>query len=205
MDTSSTPSTSGRIVDALVGLMAEHGIEAVTVREVAKAAGVAIGTVQYHYPSRTELVAGAFAEVVARTRSRLEACELGSDPRANLVAVLSQLLPLDEPRAVEARVMVGFGAAAAHDPELARIQAELLRDIRAALVDGFTAVQGGHRGGPEPTVLATAALALVDGLALQSVSSGSAPDPSAEQVLEAFVNMCTHAVSAEPAPRVVTG
>lgn len=157
--------------------MAEHGIEKVSVREVAAAAGVAIGTVQYHFPNRTSLLTGAFAEVVRRTRERVaEVCTTG-DATADLAGVLTQLLPLDELRVNEAKVMVGFAAAAVHDQHLAVIQRDLLAEIRAELAVAFRGLLADAAPPAQPEELAMVALAVVDGLALHHVSTRGGLSP----------------------------
>lgn len=159
--------------------MADHGIEKVSVREVASAAGVAIGTVQYHFPNRTTLLSGAFAEVVRRTSERLSGARPTGDTALDLANVLTQLLPVDEPRVTEAKVMVGFAAAAVHDPHLAAIQRDLLTEVRAELAAGFRRLLGDAPALVRPADLAMISLALVDGLALHHVSTGGTVSPDA--------------------------
>jgi AcrR family transcriptional regulator len=64
-----------RIVAAARELLATHGVEA-SLREIARRAGVGVGTLYRHFPTREELVdavlADAFADVLARGRAALE-------------------------------------------------------------------------------------------------------------------------------------
>lgn len=55
-----------RILDAVVGLLAEHGISGVSMRAVARSAGVALGLVNYYYADKTGLVCAALRRVEER-------------------------------------------------------------------------------------------------------------------------------------------
>lgn len=185
MASPSTPSTSAVILEALLTVVDEQGLDRVTVREVAREAGVSIGAVQHHFPTKEAMVSAAFAEVVRRIRERVAAHVAASDDvRANLRAVLHELLPLDERRRSEARVQVAFAARAATAPALAELQGVILAEVRAGLAEAFAALLGQEPTAPAPRRAATVALALVDGLAQHAVSV--AVPPGAEELVDAL-------------------
>lgn len=164
--------TGAKILDALLQIVGERGLEHATVREVAAASGVAIGTVQHHFPSKDALMAAAFAEVVRRITDRVEAKVAASaDVRGNLRAVLAELLPLDERRATEARIQIAFAARAATAPSLAAQQRAVLTTVHDALSAAFALACGQGAGSAETRRAAHAALAVTDGLAMHAVSS----------------------------------
>lgn len=163
------------ITDALLGIVAERGLDEVSVREVAGRAQVSIGTVQHYFPTKDRMLAAAYDQVVAGIRSRLEAVEIGPDVRANLSAVLTQLLPLDKRRAVESRIHLAFAARAATMPALAETQRAVLAEIHTALTRAFALAWGLRDSHPRCTLAAHAAIAAADGLALHAVSSGGWP------------------------------
>jgi AcrR family transcriptional regulator len=168
-DASARPGTRQQLTDAMLAIVAADGLDRLSVREVAAAVGVSIGTVQHHFPSKNAMLAAAYGEVVARLRARLTAVRLGADVRRNLVAVLQELLPVDDRRAAETRVHLAFAARAATMPALAEIQREALAEMHAALIEAFR-LAGRTRA--ESARAAHAALAVADGLALHAVSSG---------------------------------
>ncbi|MGL5817052.1 MAG: TetR/AcrR family transcriptional regulator, partial [Phycicoccus sp.] len=53
------PAPSARIVDAVIDLVAERGMEGVSVRAVAGRAGVSIGAVQHHFPTKEAMLLAA--------------------------------------------------------------------------------------------------------------------------------------------------
>src|SRR5262245_136809 len=126
---SSPPRKETAVTDALLHIVAERGLDRVSVREVAAVANVSIGTVQHYFPTKDRMLAAAYEEVVRRIRSRLEAVKLGADVRQNLSAVLAELLPLDARRVAESRVHLAFAARAATMPELAQTQRVALAEI----------------------------------------------------------------------------
>lgn len=161
------------LTDALLRIVAERGLDEVSIREVASAAGVSIGTVQHYFPTKDDMLAAAFNEVVQRIRTRITSVTLGTDVRRNMSAVLRELLPLDDRRAEEARIVVAFAARAATSPALADIQQTVLTAINEELTEAFMLAAAGRATAEQCTLAAHVAVAAADGLALHAVSSGS--------------------------------
>ena len=59
-----------QLTDVVLGITATGGLDQVSVREVAGAAGVSIGTVQHYFATKDEMLVFAFRQVVERTRAR---------------------------------------------------------------------------------------------------------------------------------------
>lgn len=159
--TSTPPDRRAELAEVLLELTAEQGLDAVSVREVAKRAGVSIGTVQHWFPTKDDMLAGAFEVVVTAARGRLGDLPREGDLRRRLTAALRELLPLDERRRAEAVVTAAFAARAAVTPRLRDLQAALLADLRRELTEVL---------GPGSTAAAAMLLAVADGLALHEVS-----------------------------------
>jgi AcrR family transcriptional regulator len=129
------------IADALMRVAAEQGLEAVSLRHVATAAGVSAGMVQHYFSTKDEMM--AFAIDVVRERGQARVAEamaaLGADPspRSQLRTMLAALLPLDEPAGNDGRVALAFLAYTAVRPEagagLRADTAELIRFIAGLL------------------------------------------------------------------------
>lgn len=164
-----SPSRRDGLVAAVVRLVGDRGLDAVSVREVASAAGVSIGTVQHYFPTKDDLLTGAFEQVVADTRARLLRIRVGPTERDTMRRALSELLPVDRRRTAEARVYLAFAARATVAPLLQPVQRRLLDDIRVEIAAVLTSARGGDSTGAalDAHLLAS----LVDGLLLSAVSA----------------------------------
>lgn len=156
------------LTDALLGIVADRGLDQVSVREVASAAGVSVGTVQHYFPTKDHMLAAAFTEVVRRIRHRVSSVCYGPSVRGNISAVLHELLPLDDLRSEEVRIQLAFAARAAHSPALATIQRSVLIEVTDALTEALAAGGVTHE---HCRAAARVALAAADGLAVHAVSS----------------------------------
>lgn len=184
------------LTDALLCIVAERGLDQVSVREVASAADVSIGTVQHYFPTKDDMLAAAFNEVVRRIRTRMTSVCLGPDVRRNISAVLTELLPVDDRRTAEARIQVAFAARAATSPALAEIQRSVLTEIHEALTEAFALAAAGTVTTEGCRSAARVALAVVDGLALHAVSSG---DWISARQLTAALDLMLDALVPDPA------
>lgn len=155
------------IFDAVFRVIASEGIDAATLARVAAEAGLAIGSVRHFLGSHTELLTGAAGEVRKRIQSRLEShlgplqetSRSGGDLRDRLLAMLSELLPVDEVRRRETTVWLEFVIAARTRPEFevsARAMFNGLRTLTGRIADrlGLPAAAGNRLA------------AVVDGLSL---------------------------------------
>ena len=76
----------GRILEAVITLLGQHGISGVSMRAVAREAGVALGLVNYHYADKTSLIAAALRRVEEKDLALLETdASLAPDERLRTV------------------------------------------------------------------------------------------------------------------------
>ncbi|MCM0676104.1 TetR family transcriptional regulator C-terminal domain-containing protein [Micromonospora phytophila] len=150
------------IADALMRVAADQGLEAVSLRHVAAAAGVSAGMVQHYFRTKDEMM--AFALAVVRERGQIRVTEalarLGDDPSPRLLlrTMLTALLPLDEQTRDEGRVALAFLAYTAVRPAAAAT----LREDTAELA-GFIA---NLLPTPNADDAAAGLLALMEGLGI---------------------------------------
>ena len=66
------PPTISRedIAAALIRVVAEQGLDAVSIRTVAREAGVSIGSVQYHFATKDDLLLGAYERAIDNVVAR---------------------------------------------------------------------------------------------------------------------------------------
>ena len=76
-----------RILDAVLTLLAQHGISGVSMRAVARQAGVALGLVNYYYTDKVNLIAAALRRVETQDMAIVE-----PNPRRSAVENLRRAL-----------------------------------------------------------------------------------------------------------------
>ncbi|HEY0473087.1 MAG TPA: TetR/AcrR family transcriptional regulator [Kribbella sp.] len=160
------------VLDAVVEVIAERGLEAATMRNVAAVAGISLAQVQYYFRSKDELVASAFQHVTRAFDEKLATVDLSGPPRKVLRDALEIWLPLDESRARDARVWLAFSAAAATSPALKEIAAATDHELRVAFARLLDAAAAGGQLAEVVDTESEAALllAVVDGLVVQALA-----------------------------------
>lgn len=153
------------LVDATWRVIAERGLDAATMREIAAAAGFANGALKPYFDSKDRLLDFAFEHIFAQTNRRMESATAGLSGRDALRAYCHEILPLDEERLAEARVAVAFWNKAVRDPAKAALHERSMEQWRAAMA-GFLREAGlgpGARAGRgSATSLDTAVGAIMD-------------------------------------------
>ncbi|WP_426978843.1 TetR/AcrR family transcriptional regulator [Pseudarthrobacter sp. O4] len=146
------------VVEAVFRIVASDGLERASLREVADAADLAVGSVRHYFASSDDLLAHSFGVVVDRIVGRLTAADerLGglmpgtADHHQGVLTLLGEFLPLDEERAVDACVWMAFKNAARTRPFLAPEADRSHRAVAAVvgrLVMELSTAAGGH--GPQ--------------------------------------------------------
>lgn len=123
------------IADAVFRLVAERGVEAVGLRDVAAEAGVSMGQVQHWFSTKQEMLLFTLGTMRDRVLTRLVR-DLASlerpTVRDRVRAGMRVMLPLDVPSREEASVNVAFVAASFGTPEFADLLREGYARLRAA-------------------------------------------------------------------------
>lgn len=111
------------LVRVVWGLISREGIEGVTVRKVAEAAGVSVGGLRHYFDSQRGLLRFA-AEAVGRGVSERIAEHLHGDlPGAECAQrILEEMLPLDENRRIEVDVWLACLVRSHTDETLAELR-----------------------------------------------------------------------------------
>jgi AcrR family transcriptional regulator len=182
MSRSANRSAQGETLSRAVwDVLATQGLERLTVRSVAAAAGCTTGLVMHRFPNRQALLLHARQLLHEITRTRVEALEAtATTPRAALRAILVQGMSTDEQTRQESVVWMGFLAAAISDDELI---AEHRRNNRSwrARVERLTAAAAPDWPAARVSSVALALIAMAEGTAAFGAAD---PDafPAAQQV-----------------------
>src|SRR5881628_282389 len=185
------PLRREQIVRATIRCLARDGYAGLTMKKVARTAGVSQGILHYYFADKRAILVAALEMVMADLDRRVAAAQARGprDPRARLRALITACLRL----ATEARefwvVFVEFWGEMMHDRRLREINAvwydRMRRLIGAVVAQG---VRAGLFRRLDPLRAAAVILGLVDGVSLQLTF-----DPSAFRVLEA-ARFCGDAV-----------
>lgn len=154
-----------QIVDAAAAFVLQHGIAALSHRQVAAAAEVPLGSTTYYFASLDELRAAAVERMLIGDRERrreamgdgLPADVSAEDLAWRLIDVIIAIPRLDEP--VQVALLYERIAEAVRSPEVAEV-------LRAASVELIADVGALIEGTPWAAADPVALLALVDGRAI---------------------------------------
>ena len=164
-------SAREKIIAAAFTVLAERGSHETSIKEIARAAGVAPGLVHYYFASKGELLLEVVRAACTSYREEMAALELPEDPLERTKALLawSKRRGLEMPEWY--RLMVDLDALALRDADLAREVSELKREVRdhtASLVADVE-MKVGIKLGPTHGGLASVIIPAIDGLILQKL------------------------------------
>ena len=171
-----------QIADAVCALIAERGLDAVTVAGTAARAGISVGLVQHYFRAKDDMLLHAFRTVTARIRDRADRHRRAgtahrSPISAVLLAALAETIPFDGERRTEFRVARAFAGRALDNPRLAEVDtatADALRaDIAGAVDNGRECGEVGP--GIDTETAAVRLAAVTEGLALRVYRGADAP------------------------------
>lgn len=121
------------LLDATWRIIARSGLEGATMREIAMEAGFANGALKPYFPTKETLLEFAFGHVFNRTNQRISDVTAGKSGVAALRALCLEILPLDEERVNEARIVIAFWQKAVNDPRKALIHHDSMTEWLGAI------------------------------------------------------------------------
>lgn len=118
------------IIEAVWSLISARGFQAVTMRDLAAEAGYANGALTRYFPDKESVLRAAFRRAFDATNERAVAAigDLGGIEALRRLAL--EIMPTDEVKLREARVVIGFWDYAVGDPALARYYADTTTEWR---------------------------------------------------------------------------
>jgi AcrR family transcriptional regulator len=155
-----------QLVEAVFRIVRRDGIEHVSVRNVAREAGLSMGSLRHYFATQAELLAFSLGEVERRFRARLADLDTSAPPRQLLEQVLHQLVPLTPQSRVEHEIWFAFVGKATADPALRSLNARIYDDLRDLVRQAVALVE---RPGLDADLETERLYALVDGLVLHAV------------------------------------
>jgi len=129
-----TPGTPEQILDAVMAVIVRKGVQGVTFREVATEAGVALGSLNYHFDDKSSLIAAAFRRAAEQV---IEATEGSAshidDPEAAVSAFIRGVFSPEFLNDDYIAVRLSLWAVGRFEPEIAAINAEIYERYRVEL------------------------------------------------------------------------
>lgn len=120
-----------KILESTVKLIARGGLGASSMRTLAAEAGYANGALAYYFSNKEQLLRAAFEYVGEQTTRRIAEATRGQKGLAALRAFCAEMLPDDELKRMEARIVVPFWSAALTDPAFTELHAQAMTSCRA--------------------------------------------------------------------------
>jgi DNA-binding transcriptional regulator YbjK len=163
--------TRQRILRATLRLIGEHGVGAVTNRRVAREAGVALGSLTYHFPDQTDLLRESLLlyvrEEVARLTAIADGLRARSPTPAEVAAEVERLVEGSASQSGEQAAELELHLQAARDPALREASARCFAAYEGL---ALAALQALDVSDAEPR--ARAVVTLMHGLAMRRLASG---------------------------------
>ncbi|GAA2360781.1 TetR/AcrR family transcriptional regulator [Saccharopolyspora halophila] len=121
------------IIRVVWRLIAEEGIQAVTTRRIAEAAGFANGALLYYFPNKDAVLTAAFQHIFEATNARADEAAPERRGLAGMRTLCLEIMPLDEERVVEARLAITFWQQALNSNDKATVHAGFTNHWRSEL------------------------------------------------------------------------
>lgn len=168
------PDTRERIVRAALRVIGEGGIEAVSNRRLAKEAGVALGSLTYHFPSQTELLRESLLLYASEEVERLE--EIATSLEAGEPSVQQVV---EEVARIAGETAIGPEQLAVYELYLQAARDDALREAAQrcfAAYDDVAIAALKALGLPSSPAHARVVVALITGASLRMIGSGERDD-----------------------------
>ena len=145
-------------------LVGTRGLEALTFRNVAEAAGSSTTVLTHYFTDKRDLLLSTFEAVAERSGARFDEVQRQG---GGLRECLEALLPLDPGRQTEWRLLTCYWGMAVSDPNLAKAQARHVRSAQRR-IESLLRQHRGQVAGSDPEVMARRLVTLVHGLGAHS-------------------------------------
>ncbi len=157
------------VVKIATELVAKGGLRALTVRDVAKAAGYSTAIVSHYFEDKADLLLSTYRSAVDRAARRIGKA-LKADP-GDVQACVAAILPITPAQRRDWRLWVAFWGMAVSDPAFEAEQKGRVDNAIAIFEDVFALrkQRGQIAGDADCALLARQTVALINGLAIQAL------------------------------------
>lgn len=173
------PGQLDEILRAVWLVIAERGMDQVSMRTVATAAGVSVGRIQYRFRTKSDLLHASLEAMLTAAVDEHIAATAEAEPLDVLWHLLTRPIPRGETAQIEVSILSQYASAGIIQPGLA----QLLNEAEVAAEGAATRqvrLLAPHLG--DPRSVARSLIATADGLSLRVLLGGLSP-PAAEEAL----------------------
>lgn len=169
-------------------MIAERGIDATGMRDLARECGFANGALSHYFPSKNEILRAAWEYVFERTNERIAEAVAGRRGLDALVRFCEQVMPITPGAEAEARVVLNFWQRALVHPDLARINDDAMISWRSFIRRCITEARedGAVRPGLDVEVAAEELLAALMGAQMLAALTPSAHTPDVQRQIVSY-------------------
>lgn len=121
------------IAEATWKVIAEEGLENATVRNIAKASGLSVGSLRHYFPTQSELLLFSMELVSERVKKRVGGKNYKGEPLEVVAELIGELLPIDDERKIEMEVWFVFSAKSLVDPKLKALSDKVYEEMHQGL------------------------------------------------------------------------
>lgn len=167
------------IIEAARGLIADRGLFATTMRDIAQAGGVSLGTLTYHFTGIAEILGEVLKEEMDAFYAPIaEKARADANGAIAMQTLIDGFFAADDRTLQHWRLWLDFWGLSAHDPTYARWQSEAYARWRSdvALVIERGCVEG-HFEIEDQELAMKDFMAIFDGLASQAFLPGTSIGP----------------------------
>ncbi|MEK3644948.1 TetR/AcrR family transcriptional regulator [Aeribacillus sp. FSL K6-2848] len=119
-----------KIAVATWNVIAKGGMEKATVRNIAREAGVSVGSLRHYFSTQAELLSFAMKLVSERVSQRINEIDFSMPPLDAMKRMIREVLPLEDDTKKEMEVWFAFTQKALSEPELQSLSKEVYLKMR---------------------------------------------------------------------------
>lgn len=158
------------LAGAVWAVVMKHGLEGVTIRDVARESGWSTGVVNHYFRDKDELMRYAFQLSIERSVERWQRHATGLPPLEAIRIIMVESLAVDEEQRMENLLWTAFLGKAITSPAMSQVLSDVYAHWYEQLAD---LIKQGQRDGSirrdiDSGAWSRSAMALVDGLVIQS-------------------------------------
>lgn len=158
-----------QILEAACTVIADVGLQALRLSDIAKVAGVSSGTITYYFDTKKDVVNAAFEFNFSKSLERRQGMfESHSSPIDALRGLVESYLPADEHALQAWRVWAELWAEGMRDETLQEVNERLYGQWRDLIAEAIRAAQEEGLAEPgDPEIMSNLLVGMIDGLAVQ--------------------------------------